>query len=98
MKSSIFTLFSGGIGLLLICLLLYSNNHIDPSWGKWWQLKPLVIVPLGSAFAGRIIYYIHPKKPIEQWKMLLFVLGAVVFFCMSCWISIIVGLDGTLWN
>ncbi|MEN9977414.1 MAG: hypothetical protein RLZZ569_39 [Bacteroidota bacterium] len=86
------------IGFIFIGLLLLSNKYSSPTWGKWWQLKPLLVVPLTCAIAGSLIYVIHPKKPFSKWRIFVFLTLALLGFLFSLWIGIIIGLDGTLWN
>lgn len=93
-----FTTIGALIGLVVISILLATNRHSSPTWGKWWQLKPIFVVSLTGAFAGSLIYHIHPKKPFSKWKLFLFLILSIVGFLVSIWFGIIVGLDGTLWN
>lgn len=87
-----------GIALLVISFFVFGVDEPQPEWGKFWMIRPLLIVPLAGATGGFCYYllvYFHQKiginKPVA-------VLLSVLIFIVSLWLGIVLGLDGTLWN
>lgn len=91
-------LVGAAIGLLLISVFLLSATEPNPSWGKLWMLRPLVVVPSAGAMGGFCNYFlIQFRKEIGVSKTAAVVLGAVVFV-VGLWLGIVLGLDGTYWD
>jgi hypothetical protein len=91
-------LIGAGIGLLLISLFLHGVKIPDPEWGKFWMIRPLIIVPLAGAMGGLCHYFImHYHNQFGLHKIIAIALSLVVFV-MGLWIGFVLGLDGTLWN
>jgi hypothetical protein len=86
------------IGLVLISIFLMGVKHADPSWPKYWQIRPLVVVPLAGAGGGAFFYFMSRFRHHSAWvKWLAIILGVFGFF-VALWIGTVLGLDGTLWN
>jgi hypothetical protein len=69
-----------------------------PEWSIYWKLRPMLITPLGGAAAGFVFHYfmsLIKYNHINKW--LGYILAIVISF-MAFWISVILGLDGTLWD
>lgn len=45
-------LTGAGLALILISIFLVGNNSADPSWGKYWMIRPLLVVPFAGAMGG----------------------------------------------
>lgn len=86
------------IGLVVISFFIFSVDTPKPEWGKWWQVRPLIITPLASAF-GMLVFYLKDivRSQGTVMKGLVF-LASVVGFIIALWLGIVLGLDGTLWN
>jgi hypothetical protein len=83
-----------GIGLVLISLFLFPTEG-RPEWGKFWMVRPLVVVPLAGAMGGLCSYYLMNRLSLN--KILASILSALIFF-FGLWIGTVLGLDGTLWD
>ena len=85
-------------GLVLISLFLFSAGQPNPEWGKFWMIRPLVIVPLAGAMGGLCNYFLvhfHSRAGINKtFAMML----SVIVFIIGLWLGTVLGLDGTYWN
>lgn len=92
-------LISGAVaGAVLILLFLSSVDEPDPSWPRWWMIRPLIIVPAAGAGGGFLLYLLTPLRKAGGWKTLLGYILSVAGFIMILWLGTVLGLDGTLWN
>ncbi len=85
------------LGLLLISFFLL-NATSDPSWSKFWMLRPLIIVPLAGAGAGLCYHFLLKFGHEHKWNKSLLVILGIIGHLIALWMGTIVGLDGTLWN
>lgn len=86
------------IGLIIIAIFVFPVTEPKPEWGTFWQIKPLLLTPLITAFGGVVYYFVKEWFLKKGWSSLLaIVLGAALFF-LSLWLGIILGLNGTLWD
>jgi cobalamin synthase len=86
-----------GIGLLVISFFLFPTDG-RPEWGKFWMVRPLIVVPFAGAMAGLCNYYILSfRNRFGLNKIVAIVLSLIVLF-VGMWTGIVLGLDGTLWN
>ncbi len=86
------------IGLIIISSFLFSVDEPDPSWGRFWMIRPLIIVPLAGAFGILSFYlkdFIRPKNNLITVLVYLF---SIVAFIIALWLGSVLGLDGTLWD
>ncbi len=93
-----FALIGAVIGLVLISIFLMGVKHADPSWPKYWQLKPLVIVPLAAAAGGAFFYFMNGFSRRGFWVGLLARIVGLICFIIALWLGTVLGLDGTLWD
>lgn len=93
-----YALIGGIIGLTLITIFLLGVKHADPSWPKYWQIRPLVIVPLATAGGGLFVYFMTSLFNNNTWTRILAIIVGIVGFIISLWMGTVLGLDGTLWN
>lgn len=91
-------LLGAAIGLFFISIFLYSVKKPDPNWGKFWMIRPLIIVPLAGAFGSLSFYLKDFIGSQSSWKNILAIIFSSLAFIIILWIGIILGLDGTLWN
>lgn len=91
-------LIGAGIGLALISLFLFGNNYVDPSWGKYWMIRPLIVVPFAGAMGGLCNYFIVGKH--SQWGLnkTVAIILSVLIVVIGLWMGFVLGLDGTLWD
>jgi hypothetical protein len=87
------------IGLVFIaCFLFIPDIKEDPSWSEFWKLRPLIITPLGGGASGLCLHFFMTLSRAGKInKYLAYIIGPILCFIIF-WISVILGLDGTMWN
>jgi hypothetical protein len=86
------------IGLVIISFFVFSVDHPHPDWGKFWQVKPLIITPLAAAF-GMLVFYLKDFIPaVSDWKKTVVIIFSAIVYIIALWMGIVLGLNGTLWN
>lgn len=91
-------LIGGVIGLLAISFFLITAGEGNPAWGKFWRIRPLIVVPFAGAMGGLCNYYIvNLYKQVGINKTVAMILSAIIFI-IGLWLGIVLGLDGTLWD
>jgi H+/Cl- antiporter ClcA len=86
------------IALVLISLFLYGVNNPKPEWGKFWMLRPLLIVPFAGAMGGLFYHLLEKFRNKGGWWKILAILASVIGYIIILWLGTILGLDGTLWD
>jgi hypothetical protein len=87
-----------GIGLTLISLFLLPVGDADPAWGKFWMIRPLIVVPLAGAaggFCNYVLVRFHDRIGVN--KAIAWIISVIVFI-VGLWMGIVLGLNGTLWD
>lgn len=93
------TLIGAGIGLVLISLFLASVNQPKPEWGKFWIIRPLIVVLLAGACGGAGTYFVYYFFGNQgKWSKIIAFCVSLIGFVIALWLGAILGLDGTLWN
>lgn len=91
-------LIGAGIGLLIVGFFVIGAGRGNPSWGSFWQIKPLLVTPFGGAMVGLCYDITERLRRLDGWLgktfMVLSILGALI----GLWMSLILGLAGTMWN
>ncbi|HLO80875.1 MAG TPA: hypothetical protein VK166_07955 [Chitinophagaceae bacterium] len=93
-----YALVGAVIGLVLISIFLMGVKHADPSWPKYWQLRPLVVVPLAAAGGGSFFYFMGSFNHHGSWVKWIARIVGVIGFIIALWMGTVLGLDGTLWD
>ncbi len=91
-------IIGAAIGLLFISYFLISVDQPPASWGKFWMIQPLFMVPFAGAMGGLCNYFImqyHERFGIH--KVVAAIISVVVFL-IGLWMGIVLGLNGTMWN
>lgn len=91
-------LLGAGIGFILIGLFLLGVDDPDPNWPKYWMLRPLIVVPIATAFGAAFYFFVNQVRYASGWKNLLLTIVGILGFLVSLWLGTVLGLDGTLWN
>ncbi|WP_130734599.1 hypothetical protein [Flavobacterium sp. J27] len=86
------------VALIIILLLIFSVPNPNPTWGKVWFVRPLVVTPFITSIGGALFYLINTKKTAFKFINLMLFLFSVFILLFFLWIGTILGLDGTLWN
>ncbi len=85
------------IGLLVIGLFLSQTHGGKPEFGPYWMLRPLLIVPVATAFGGAAFKLISSLIKRGWSKVALTILGGLIFI-VSLWLGTVLGLVGTYWD
>jgi hypothetical protein len=85
------------IGFLAISLFVFPGEP-NPEWGKFWIIRPLIVVPFAGAMGGLCNYIImNNRERFGVSKIVAIVLSVIVAF-VGLWMGIVLGLDGTMWD
>jgi hypothetical protein len=87
----------GSVALALIVLFLFSAKENDPSWSKYWILRPLIIVPLAGA-GGGLFYDFMANLFSGGWKKMLAIAVGCIGFIIALWLGSVLGLAGYYWH
>jgi hypothetical protein len=88
----------GTIGLILMCLFLYGVNDPDPEWGKFWYVRPLIVITLAGMAGGSFFHLMDHVSYKGGWRKVLAYLSSALVFLVGLWLGAVLGLDGTLWD
>ena len=91
-------LLGAGIGLLLISIFLLTADEADPEWGRFWMIRPLLIVPFAGAMGGLCNYFIIHFSNLFGINKTIAVILSVIVFIVGLFLGTVLGLDGTMWN
>lgn len=86
------------IALALIALYLIPIQDPDPEWGKFWMVKPFILVTLAGAIGGVFFSFIVKLGQQKGWKKAVSVMVGLLVYLIGLWIGTVLGLDGTLWD
>lgn len=82
----------------LMSLLVFSTDYVRPEWGKYWMIRPLVVIAFAGATGGACTYFIN------RWfgngigrKIAAFFVSAIVYL-IGLWMGTVIGCNGTLWD
>ena len=85
------------IALVLISLFVIPVEG-RPEWGRFWMIRPLMIVPVAGALGG-VFYYFMDEFRTQGAGLKLFVnFLSLLVYIIGLWLGTVLGLDGTLWN
>jgi len=87
-----------GVALLLIAIFLFQVREPDPEWGKFWMVRPLVMVPVAGAIGGLLYYLMNNIFYRSGPGKVLAIMAGVIVYIIVLWLGTILGLDGTLWD
>jgi hypothetical protein len=86
------------VGLIIISIFLMGASNPNPAWGKFWMIRPLVIVPLAGATGGVFNYFITQQDYQSGLAKALAITFSLIVFIVGLWMGIVLGLDGTYWD
>lgn len=90
-------LIGATLALSLIVFFLAGVDNPNPEWGKYWMVRPLIIVPLSGALGG-LFFYFMDYMSFKGMNKTVAVLLSIVVYIIGLWMGTVLGLDGTLWN
>jgi len=91
-------LTGAAIGLALISLFLAGVDDADPAWGKYWMMRPLLIVPLAGACGGAFYYFMNRLSYRGKLNKTVAVILSLAVYITGLFLGTVLGLDGTLWD
>jgi hypothetical protein len=91
-------LIGAGIALIVISIFLIGVKHPNLQWGKFWMVKPLVVVPIAGAMGGVFYYFMDNLRYLGGWKTVLAYVISIIGYITALWLGSVLGLNGTLWN
>ncbi len=91
-------LIGAGIALAAISLFLFPIKDPNPAWGKFWMVRPLIIVPLAGAAGGALFHIITTMSTQKGWKKILVIIGCILIYIIGLWMGTVLGLDSTLFD
>lgn len=86
-----------GIALALVIAFLASDKDPNPEWGKYYMVKPLIIVPMAGAVGGAISFYLDLRLRDGLQKVFATVFSFLIYI-VGLWMGMVLGLNGTYWN
>ena len=91
-------LIGAAIGLAVISFFVLSANGGNPEWGRFWMIRPLLLVPFAGAMGGLVSYFMGQLADINGWNKVLVTIFSAIVFIIGLWMGIVLGLDGTMWH
>ena len=91
-------LIGAAIGFILISVFLFSVKHPNPEWGKFWMVKPMIMVPFAGAMGGLFYYFMDYLSSTQGFNKTVAILLSFIVYIVGLWLGSVLGLNGTLWN
>lgn len=91
-------LIGAGIAFILISIFLFSVNNPEPAWGRFWMVRPLIMVPLAGAMGGVFYYFMNYLSSTKGFNKTVAILLSFIVYLIGLWLGSVLGLDGTLWD
>lgn len=91
-------LTGAGVGLALITIFLSGKIQVNPAWGKYWMVKPLLMMTFAGAMAGLCFYLINYFFGYRRWPKSLGIIISLLVGVIGLFFGFVLGLNGTLWN
>ncbi|WP_256003544.1 hypothetical protein [Pedobacter deserti] len=86
------------VGLIVVSIFVIGAGEGNPAWGKYWRIKPLLLTPTLCAIVGLCYDITQPLRDIKGWRgNVLFILSLLAML-VGLWMSLILGLNGTMWD
>ena len=64
-------LIGGAIALTLMIIFLSPLKHPDPEWGKFWIVRPLLVISFAGATGGAFYHIMGRMRAKGGWKIIL---------------------------
>ena len=85
-------------GLLLISFFLLMAGEADPTWNRFWRLRPLFVVPAAGAMGAAFFAWLSSLQSANEWLKFSFLMVGIIGFVVSIWLGSVLGLAGTYWH
>jgi hypothetical protein len=90
-------LVGAGIALLIISFFIFGSDNVNPEWGQYWRIRPLIVTPLAGAGGGAFYAFMSYQSSRGFNRTLAVSLG-LLGYVVCLWMGIVLGLDGTMWD
>jgi len=91
-------LIGAGIAFILISVFLFSVDHPKPEWGKFWMVKPMIMVPFAGAMGGLFYYFMNYLSSTQGFNKTVAILLSFIVYIVGLWLGSVLGLNGTMWD
>ena len=91
-------LFGAGIGLIMVSIFVIGAGKGNPDWGDYWRVKPLLLTPFLGAITGLCYDVTAPMRNLSSWIGRVFWVLSLAGYFVGMWMSLVLGLAGTMWN
>ncbi|HYG19824.1 MAG TPA: potassium transporter KefB [Ohtaekwangia sp.] len=91
-------MLTGALIGLVVIIFFVTGGDAKPEWGKFWMIRPLIVVPLAGAMGGAFYHFIIEQNFRHGWLKVLAIILSVIVFIVGLWLGIVLGLAGTHWD
>lgn len=91
-------LLGGIIGLVPISFFVISAGKGNPAWGEYWRIKPSLLSPILGALVGLCYDVTQPLRDMKGWAGRVFLVLSFVGYGVGIFISLVLGMNGTMWD
>lgn len=91
-------LVGAAFGLILISAFLLNADYVDPAWGKFYWIRPLIIVSIAGAMGGLFYHLMDPFRYRGGWQKIVATGLSLIVYIVGLWLGAVLGLDGTYWD
>lgn len=86
------------IALAMISIFVIGAGRGTPAWGEYWRIKPLLLTPFLGAVIGLCYDATEPLRKLRGWQGKVFFGLSLLGYLVGLWISLVLGLNGTMWD
>ena len=86
------------IALAMISFFVIGAGKGNPAWGDYWRIKPLLLTPFLGALVGLCYDITEPLRALGGWTGRLFLILSLLGYFVGLWLSLVLGLNGTMWD
>ena len=91
-------LLGAGFALLAISFFVFGVDNPPAEWGRYWQIRPLIITPLAGATGGAVYHVLDRLRAKGNISGNVAVILSLVIYVVGLWMGIVLGLAGTMWD
>ncbi len=84
--------------VILMALFVSGVDNPDPAWGKYWMVRPLLVIAFAGAMGGLFYHLMEHFRQMGGWQKGLSIVACIVVYIVGLWMGSVLGLVGTLWN
>ncbi|WP_324677055.1 potassium transporter KefB [Hymenobacter sp. GOD-10R] len=84
------------IAFVLIAIFLLKAGEPNPAWPRFWQIRPLVVVPLAGAMGGVCYYLLDYLRYRGGWRKVVAIVLSLLVYIVGLWLGTV--LAGTMWD